>query len=495
MDFTQKENYSFNNKKDNLLIIKYIKNYISLLTEFTPKKLEDLTNGILYNKEVFKIHHKEEFNDKLYLTQKDDEFEKKLKEQKLNNSAQKTRSKSTLKARLSISYRDNSLEDNADIHGLNNTNLSKIFLRKTTNTKKIKETPSEKITRTNRTNNTTRENNQNNSSIININNSLIDQSKSNILFGQSKNSMSLYEENDKNDLNIEKVIIISKPIMIRIIKIIFIIFIILSIVYIAFYIASIVIGFIIIQEIREMYDDFRVLVSQYNEVIHYWNNMKTLFILPNSEVTTDINNIEKFFSSINVNVLNILAGRINNYKRIKILYNYLFNSHTQEELLNANFCGDFKMCYELINSTQNILLNGLNSAVTLYEKAIYNYYQDYIKVKDTISTKDDIKVNFIKDNFIILGINLNHIFSHLEEKFFRDFLEDEKDIANNYQSEIKAFSLISLFYCIILNIYSLIFIFSYINKNIEFVESSTSRIVSSIISLTIDFVISYKAFV
>ena len=479
LDFTQKENYSFNNKKDNLLIMKYINNYISLLTEFTPKKLEDLTNGISYGKEIFKTQRKEEQTEKLFITQKDEELEKKLKERKFNNSSKKLRSKSILKARLSISYRDNPIEESTDIHNLNNSNLSKIFLRKTTNTRKIKETPSEKITRTNRTNNTTKENNQNNSSIININSSLIDQSKSNILFGQSKNSIGLDDINDKNDLNIEKVILISKPIMIRIIKIIFIIFIVLSIVYIALYIASIIIGFVKIYEIREMYDDFRVLVSQYNEVIHYWNNMKTLFILPNSEVTTDINNIEKFFSSINVEVLNILSDRINNYKRVKILYNYLFNSHSQEELLDANFCGDFKMCYELINSTQNILLNGLNSAVTLYEKAIYNYFQDYVKVKDIIRTKDDIKLNFIKDNFIILGINLNHIFSHLEEKFFRDFLEDEGDIASNYHTEIKVLSLISLFYCIILNIYSLIFIFSYINRNIYFVESSTSRIVSS----------------
>ena len=479
LDFTQKENYSFNNKKDNLLIMKYINNYISLLAEFTPKKLEDLTNDIASNKELFKTQQKDEQTEKLFMTHKDEEFDKKLRDKKFNNSSKKLRSKSILKARLSISYRDNPLEESTDIHNLNNSNLSKIFLRKATNSRKTKETPPEKITRTNRTNNTTRENNQNNSSILNINNSLIDQSKSNILFGQSKNSFTSYEINDKNDLNIEKVILISKPIMIRIIKIIFIIFIVLSIAYIAFYITSIIIGFVIIQEIREMYDDFRVLVSQYNEVIHYWNNMKTLFILPNSDVTTDINNIEKFFSSINVEVLNILSGRINNYKNVKILYNYLFNSHTQEELLNANFCGDFKMCYELINSTQNILLNGLNSAVTLYEKAIYNYFQDYVKVKDIISSKEDIKFNFIKENFIILGINLNHIFSHLEEKFFRDFLEDERQIAKDYHIEIKIFSLISLFYCIILNIYSLLFIFSYINRNIEFVESSTSRIVSS----------------
>ena len=86
----------------------------------------------------------------------------------------------------------------------------------------------------------------------------------------------------------------------------------------AFYIISIVIGFKIIRQIGEMYNDFRILVSQYNEIILYWKNIKTLFILPN--ITTDISNEEKKFFSINTDVLNVLSSRIANYKKIKVLY-------------------------------------------------------------------------------------------------------------------------------------------------------------------------------
>ena len=488
LDFTQTDSYSFNNKNDNLLIRKCIKNYISLLTEFTPKKLEALTNGVLFHKDQDQTNNttkEEELNDTINSEQKKAECKNRLKEKK-DTLSKKLRSKSTLKARFSKINMDKKLEpldESADIHELNNTNLSKIYSKKATN-RKIKELLSDKnMNKSSKTNNTTLDKNQNNSSILNINTSLIDQSKTNILINQSKNSISLNTSylNDiyNNNLNIEKVILISRPIMIRIVKIILIIFVMLSIVYVVFYIVSVVIGFMIIKEIREMYNDFRVLVYQYNEVIHYWNNMKTLFILPQTNIETDIYNIEKYFSSINTEVLNVLATRIGNYKRVKILYNYLFNSHTQQELINANFCEGSAKCFELINSTQNILLNGLNSAVALYEKAIYNYYQDFIKVKDTLTTKEAIKSNFIKDNFIILGMNINHLLSHLEEKFFVDFLEDEKDIANSYHIEIKAFSLISLFYCIILNIYSLIFIFNYVSKNIKFIESSTLRIITS----------------
>ena len=490
LDFTQKGPYSFNNKNDNLLLRQYMRNYISLLTEFTPKKLSELTSASFVDKELTQILSKDETQDTFNTFNQYNESLS-IKSEK-NYKSEKTRSKSILKKRSSIKLIDNSSKKNIpnlneknekndknDIHELNNTNLTKMILRKLTSKNYINSHNfTNKLNKSNITNNITAEKSQNNSSILNINSS-IDQSRSSILMNQSRNDITVGGTFGEDELNIEKVILISKPIMIKIIRTILIIFVVLSTIYVVIYVVSIIIGFLIIREIKEIYIDFRVLVNQYNEIIHYWNNMKTLFILPNTNIATDINNIEKYFSSMNTEVLNVLSQRIGNYKRIKILYNYLFNSHTQEELLDADFCGEFQKCFELINSTQNVLINGLNSAVALYEKEIYNFYKDYLKVKNSLKTKEDIKVNFIKDNFIILGLNINHILSHLEEKFFRDFLEDEKDIANRYHIEIKTLSLISLFYCIFLNIYSLLFIFSYINKNIKFVETSTFRIVTS----------------
>ena len=482
IDFTQNGDYSFNNKKDNILIRKCIRNYISLLREFTPKKLESLTSGLYKSKEIYEKEDLDEIN---FSEHKETGIRKSLNDK--NNEGilkKKTRSKSTLKAKFFLDNLDqlenkkDTLED-TNIHDLNNSNLSKIFMKKYSIKKQDRERSIDLISRSLRTNNTTMDKNPNNSSILNINNSFMDQSKSNISFANARKSIHFNINYEKKEFNIENVILISNSILIRIIKIILIIFVVLSLIYMVFYVISIIIGFNIIRQIREMYDDFRILVSQYNEIIHYWNNMKTLFIIPNTILETNISNIERDFSSINTEVLNVLSSRIGNYKRVKILYDYLFNSNSQQDLLNADFCGNFSKCYELINSTQNILLNGLSSAASLYEKEIFNYYKDYLNVKDSLSTKEDIKVNFIKDNFIILGMNINHILSHLEEKFFRDFLEDEKDIASKYHFEIKTASIISLLYCIILNIYSLIFIFSYINKNIEFVESSTFRIVSS----------------
>ena len=90
-------------------------------------------------------------------------------------------------------------------------------------------------------------------------------------------------------------------------------------------------------KIGKLYNDFKVLCSFYNEVIHYWNNMKTLFILPNTQVSTDLYNVEKYFAKKNTDVLNILNTRIKNYKRINILYDYLFNVDSKDDLLAADF--------------------------------------------------------------------------------------------------------------------------------------------------------------
>jgi len=487
LDFTQNNKYTFNNKIDNLLINRSIINYISLLNEFSQQKLEILQNNFNINSDNALINNKDDkdYENQLFSSSMKDENEsvsKKTKRNNLNNFKKKAK-KTISGIKLnnpkgntnSTSIIKNDNNESSDIHKLNFSNLSNFK-------------GNYKLLNQNKSNNNSTEQN-NNSSIINfkelINNSLINNSS---LINSSKiNSENKKEEDISNIsdsiLSIEKIILLSKVILIQTVKIIMIIFIIFSIIFIVYYIIKIIIGFIIITKIVKLYDDFKVLCSHYNEVIHYWNNMKTLFILPNATIYTDLNNVEKYFDKKNNDVLNVISTNIKSYKRISILYNYLFNSKTSEDLLNANFCGNFKNCFELINGTQNILLNGLNSAVSLYGKEIENFYRDYIEVKDIINDKEDIKKFFIKDTFTILGKNLNHIIIHIQDKFFSDFLKDEEEIKKDFYTEIKIFNIIALSYCIALNLFSLLFVFNYVNKIIYFVENSTMRIILAICHL------------
>ena len=502
LDFTQNNEYNFNNRIDNILINKIIANYISLLNEFSPKKLETLQNdilnmdeSILYNNLIDKslISEIKEIENKSSISlskgevsptkiRKKNSISKTLEKKKIKEK--KALEGMNLSSKNMIINKEKKKAEVSNIHKLNFTNISQNTLQNQTNDKLVSKPDNSNVS----------ENTQNiSNSIINLKeiNSVINYDS--LLHSTKRNDNSIKkrkeDENDKVGINseynltIDKILLFTKVILFRVIKLIMIIFVIFSFIFIVYYIIKIILGFLDIIKIEKMYNDFKVLCSFYNEVIHYWNNMKTLFILPNSEVATDLNNVENYFNKKNGDVLNILSTRITSYKRISKLYSYIFNSNSLNDLLEANFCGEQKKCYELINSTQNILLNGLNAAISLYGKEIDNFYRDYLKVKDIIETKEDIKKYFIKDTFTILGSNINHIISHIEEKFFRDFSKDEEEIKNDFYKEIKILNLIALFYCIALNIFSLLFVFNYVNKIISLVEASSMRIVEAICHL------------
>ena len=529
LDFTQKNKYTFNNKNYNLLLNKSIINYISLLNEFSPKKLDNLKNEVLnfdldknYKKWISSpdsIHYnninsikgKEKEKEKEKSDYKDEDekkiskknilsiskTKKEIKTKQLTNNLDNTNilSSQNISKVNEKKYHDNNSENNnynnnKNIHKLNFDNLSMIKNNNTkNNNKKLDKKSDNQITNllinSSNTLNLSENTNHNNSSLLILNES--NKSLGNIKGSQNlanfddmskKNEANLNNSNlDFSNLTIDKIILFSRIVLIQAIKIIMIIFIVFSIIFIVYYIIKIICGFLIITKIGMLFDDFKTLCSQYNEVVHYWNSIKTLFVLPNSTIYVNITNVENFFNNENnKNVLNLLTTRISNYKRTAYLYNLIFDPENYTQLLEADFCDNHHKCFELINSTQNILLNGLNSAISLYGKEIENYYKDFLKVKDELTTKDDIKNYFIKDTFEILGLNLNHIFSHLQEKFFKDYLKDEEDLKNQFNNEIKIFNIIALAYCLLLNIFSIFYVFNYINNVNDFVETSSLRI-------------------
>ena len=324
----------------------------------------------------------------------------------------------------------------------------------------------------------------NNSSILNLkdlNNSSFNKINiNNNNSGHAKNEKNINVLESDSKLTIDKILLLSKISVIKMIKIIMIIFIIFGIIFIVYYITKIILGFIIITKIGMLHHDFKTLCSQYNEVIHYWTSIKTLIILPNKTTSLDLINAEIHFNKLNNEVLNLLRTRVNNYKRIKSLYSIIYETKTSYDLLEADFCGTHERCYDLLNSSNNVLLNGLNSAVSLYGKEIETYYRDYIKVKDIMKNKNDIKKYLIKESFSILNSNIDHVVSLMQEKFFQEFIKDENEIKREFIKEIKLLNIIALFYCIALNLFTLLFVFSYVNNIIEYVESSAMRIILSI---------------
>ena len=478
LDFTQKNKYTFNNKNDNILLNRNILNYISLLNEFSPKKLENLYDNYHQYSEMFSnanlLNEKEKnelsINDIVKTSKKNNvvgcKTKKVIKSKNSTNKLEGLNFLSNIKMKINDKESSDITDNNRNINKLNFENLCMNFNNSGKNMKNKVDNNSLNLS-----------DYTNHSSFLGLN----DLKTLGELNGNEKqeeikkNEVSDYTE--YSNLTIDKIILLSKIVLIQAIKVIMIIFIIFSIIFIVYYIVKIVCGFLIITKIGILFDDFRILVSQYNEVVYYWKNIKILFILPNSPIYKNMTNVESYFNNEqNRNVLNLITTRISYYKRTAHLYNLIFNPKDYKDLLKADFCDNHHKCFELINSTQNILLNGINSAVSLYGKEIENFYKDYIKVKNILKTKEDIKRYFIKDTFEILGLNLNHIFSHLQERFFNDFLKDEEDLKRDFNNEIKILNIIALCYSLLLNLFSILYVFNYINSINDFVEISSLRI-------------------
>jgi hypothetical protein len=454
------------------------------LNEFSPKKIENLYDNynqyseMLSNANLLNEKEKNELsiNDIVKTSKKNNvvgcKTKKVIKSKNSTNKLEGLNFLSNIKMKINDKESSDITDNNRNINKLNFENLCMNFNNSGKNMKnKVDKSPIHNNNSLNLSDYT------NHSSFLGLN----DLKTLGELNGNEKqeeikkNEVSDYTE--YSNLTIDKIILLSKIVLIQAIKVIMIIFIIFSIIFIVYYIVKIVCGFLIITKIGILFDDFRILVSQYNEVVYYWKNIKILFILPNSPIYKNMTNVESYFNNEqNRNVLNLITTRISYYKRTAHLYNLIFNPKDYKDLLKADFCDNHHKCFELINSTQNILLNGINSAVSLYGKEIENFYKDYLKVKNILKTKEDIKRYFIKDTFEILGLNLNHIFSHLQERFFNDFLKDEEDLKRDFNNEIKILNIIALCYSLLLNLFSILYVFNYINSINDFVEISSLRI-------------------
>ena len=287
-------------------------------------------------------------------------------------------------------------------------------------------------------------------------------------------------------VTIEKIFLKTEITILNSIKLIIMIFIIFTIIFIAYFTYKLITSLLFIYNFPKIITDFKTLTSQYNNICLYWNHMKTLFILPKGNVYYDFNNSEEYFSELNNRVNNIYKYRIKSYKKVSNLYDILLSSSLEQNLSTIDFCLGHKRCYDIKNSPKYLLSNGIESTVNLFAKEIFNYYKDFLKLKNTIKSKSDIINNFIGDKYKILSSNVNHVIIYLEELFFRYFLEDEVNIVNNFYLKIKLLNIIEICFCAALNLFSVLFVYNFVTRIISNVEKSSFRINNSLKRMKID---------
>ena len=494
MDFTQSKNYSFNNKENNISAKKKISNYILLLKEFSQRNLdslkynndnkslleEDIHDDIINESKINSKRIKNKFkknklvlanmamNDKKYLS--NTSLLKFTSDKSIINSCSNKSLKNDSYKNLGNNTNNNTnnankkRKSNEDIHILNNKDLNNI------------------------SNNTIFNNSKNDSTNILLNSSIVSNNDINNLNNIQENEIkkNKYSENNFIKITIDIILFQTKMAMLYSIKVIIIIFILFTLVFILFFVFKMIIALYFISNFKIIVDDFKTLTSQYNNMNRYWNNIKTLFILPNTTPSYDFNNTEIFFHNLNAKIYNIYNNRIKKYKRISDLYDILLSPELEQNLSTIEFCFQHKRCNEIKNSNKYLLSNGIESTVNLYAKEIANYYKIFLLSKNKIKTKEDIINIFINDRYKVLSSNINHIVIFLEEIFFNYFLQDEKDIVNNFYLITKILNIIEICYCFILNLFSIFFVYSFVMRIISSFEISSTRINNSILRMKIE---------
>ena len=183
---------------------------------------------------------------------------------------------------------------------------------------------------------------------------------------------------------------------------------------------------------------------------------------------------------LNSKVNYIYKYSIKRYKRISDLYDILLASSTDKNLTSIDFCLNHSRCEDIKNSNQFLLSNGIESTVNLYAKEITNFYKDFYPIKNDIKNKSVVMKIFITEKYNVLSSNLNHVVIFLEELFFKYFLEDEIDIVNNFYLKIKILNIIEICYCALLNLFSVLFVHTFVTRIIYSVEIASTRINCSI---------------
>ena len=493
IDFTQDKNYDFNNKFSNLLVKKKVSNYIALLKEFTPQNLDSLK----YDKDI-KFVYKEKPSNLNIINDEEEKIESqdnktkiiqvKFKPKKIKNVARLITNKKTenITNKSSafklltnkLSSKSNNFMKN-DIRTLNNRDLNNISTG-TININNSKNNSTNILLDS--TNNSLNNNSLISGSVKHTSSLKLKQKQGKKIDADNSNDITMYidelditQDDDNYELTIDKIFLKTKISMLKSIKIIVIICIIFTLIFIIYSLYKLLTVVLFISKFDNIVTDFSSMILQFNEVIRYWNNIKTLFVLPQTNHSNHLDETENYFYQINNKVNYIRNNRINNYQRVKYLYEILSDSSINLNTTGIDFCRGHKRC-SLVFYRDDLLSKDIESTVNLYAKEIENYYKDYYPNKDKITSKEYIKKLFINDKYELLSLYINHVFIYIEQIFLQYFMDDEKDIIDEFHLEIKVLNVIEICYCAVLNLLSAFFVYTYINRIISSVEISSIRI-------------------
>ena len=292
-------------------------------------------------------------------------------------------------------------------------------------------------------------------------------------------------ENDEEKMTVEIFMAKLKNNGIRNIKISRIVLLILFIFVVIYVSVKIYISLDFISEIKGIFDDFGVLSYRYSSMYYYFNSLRTLLVFPDF-------GSETIFETMNANMADRLKKMnvVLDFKLVKYpavgYYYWVTGTNMKKprpspEYINIT-CYEDQKCREIINNKKyDVLSEGLKMAVTSMYQQIINIYDDYKKEKEKNNIDENVEASFIKEKFINkqfeqIDINLNYVFTCIENRIYEAFMTDLISLVNKYNLIIEALNICAVIYCFFVAFTCMTFIIFYLRRITKRIEDTTIRI-------------------
>ena len=506
INYTHDDNFHYKNKKDNYLLIKIISGFVILINDFNLDNLHKFQNVISQSSSK-SISMDSTFDIKE--DPKTPSFDNIL-ETRIKKSSKNVNTISNKDNYTSLILEDNNKTNNSELSKLNMSSSKQPLqikaievLKNLNNTQKADENSTTNNLTGNSNNNlmsprrTSKKNLIKNKSILSS--SLIKSSKNTSVKikatkvdgptpkYKSKNiNLNIEEINDEEKMTAQMFLNKLENNGIKEIKLSRIVLLILFIFVVVYVLVKIYISLNFISEIKGIFDDFGVLSYRYSSMYYYFNSLRTLLVFP------DFGD-ETIFETMNANMADRLKKMnvVLDFKLVKYpavgYYYWVTGTNMKKPRPSSEYiditCYDDQKCREIINNKKyDVLSEGLKMAVTSMYQQIINIYDDYRKEKFNINSTTDasyIKEKFINSQYEQIDINLNYVFTCIENRIYEAFMKDLTALVVKYNSIIEALNICAVIYCFFVAFTVMTFIIFYLRRITKRIEEATFRINNS----------------
>ena len=472
LDFTKEEyNKNLKNSNDNLIILKLIE-FKNIIDDFDLNKLK------IYGDNIDNINKNKNLKINDTLSNHENEMEIKTdpyNQTKFINSSQhpiNENQKKILKKENSINNNDYSLfnqNNNNKLYAPLNKNLSNSSLNNLMNLS--------------------------NSHIFKdkLNNNLINNSNKSLTTNNNNDNNNNNNENIKDILNTSKTdnsnniqnIILNQSYLVGtlIIKIFLLIILLLFLIILICSLIKIIYLLTFIQELKNYFNDFRIISDRFSFLIYYFNIFRTLIIFHDERHTYSmkimLDNIDTIVEEESNEYKNFLIFNSNKYNKTKRVLKNLTNTDSEStNIINETICSKEKECIKYLNSKFNIYDSGFDFSYKSSFSHVSNFYKDYLGLNNKTNI-EEIKSIIINGNHTIfnsISMSISNLIFYVKSKVYQCFQDDQTNFLNRYNKILTVFNIISIIFSIFVILFINIFIFISLSRFIVPIKGSTYRI-------------------